>query len=203
MQLSENGAMALKAVAKAPKATIFQIRITLLGTKPEVWRRIEVNGKTTLVKLHHIIQRAMGWDDYHLHEFRIRGQRYGAPERKALGLPESPLHDESGLRLEELGGDAVRFSYIYDFGDTWEHEVQIEGVVPPEPGVRYPRCRAGERACPPEDCGGIWGYAELLAALRDPKHPRHKGYREWVGKEFEAERFDLEAVNHSLLRLRG
>jgi hypothetical protein len=89
-------------------------------------------------------------------------------------------------------------SYTYDFGDNWEHTIQIEKVVDAEPGIRYPRCIDGKRACPPEDCGGAWGYGDFLKAIQDPKHSEHEEMTEWIGGEFDPEEFDLAAVNNGL-----
>lgn len=100
----------------------------------------------------------------------------------------------------------VRFLYEYDFGDSWEHTLRVEKILPPEPGVHYPQCLAGKRACPPEDVGGVWGYQEFLAALADPDDPQHDEYLEWIGGEFDAETFDPGEVNarlHHAKRGRG
>src|SRR5262249_4936275 len=94
-----------------------------------------------------------------------------------------------------------KFRYTYDFGDNWRHTIQVEKVLAPAAGERYPKCVKGKRACPPEDCGGVWGYAELLEALADPKHKRHEELKEWVGGEFDPEAFDIEAVNDELQAL--
>jgi hypothetical protein len=95
-----------------------------------------------------------------------------------------------------------RFLYEYDFGDEWMHQVIVEERFPPEEGVRYPRCVGGERACPPEDCGGPWGYADFAEAARNPDHERHADILEWVGDEFDPEAFDIEAVNRQLAKVR-
>lgn len=181
-------------------ADIFQLKITLRAIAPPIWRRVQVPADIALPRLHRVFQVVMGWTDSHLHEFTIAGRRYGQPD------PEFEDHDvlpERNVRL----GDVVlrpntRFSYLYDFGDSWEHEVRVEKILPPESGVHYPRCVDGARACPPEDCGGFPGYEEFLAAIRDPKHPEHAEMLEWAGGRFDPEALDLDTVNRRLRRFR-
>ncbi len=149
--------------------------------------------------LHVAIQDAMGWLDYHLHMFRLRGTGLG--ERAEIGIPDPDGDDlmpclagwevPLAAYLEQVGDRAV---YEYDFGDGWEHEVTLEEIGERAAGTRYPICLAGRRACPPEDCGGIPGYEELLAALGDPAHPEHAEFLEWVGGEFDPEAFDPTEV---------
>jgi hypothetical protein len=173
---------------------VYQLKITLRDIKPPVWRRVQVKD-CTLPKLHDIIQTCMGWDGYHLHAFDIGGVQYSEPDPDGMMDAE----DERKFKL----GQFVRlgykkFSYTYDFGDNWDHTIQVEKVLDAEPGVRYPRCIAGKRACPPEDCGGPWGYANFLEAIQNPKHPEHEEMLEWAGGEFDPEAFDIEAVNEEL-----
>lgn len=176
---------------------IYQIKVTLNGSKPPIWRRIQVRGDITLAKLHGILQVVMGWEDYHLHAFRVEGIEYGRPD------PDFPVQSDKRVKLEQLiPGEKTKFRYEYDFGDAWEHVLEVEKILPPEPDAHYPRCLAGKRACPPEDVGGIWGYADFLAAVRDPKHPEHEELLEWAGGEFDPEAFDLDAVNRTLARIR-
>src|SRR3954451_3319534 len=104
--------------------------------------------------------------------------------------------DERTVRLSQVVGGGIKtFTYTYDFGDNWEHTIQVEKTPAAEPGVRYPRCLAGKRACPPEDCGGPWGYGDFLEAVRNPEHEQPEDMKEWVGGEFDPEAFDIEAVN--------
>jgi Plasmid pRiA4b ORF-3-like protein len=156
-----------------------------------------VPGAYTLDRLHRTIQHAMGWQDYHLHSFDIDGVPYGEPDPE----DELELRDELDARLDAVAGRDARFSYTYDFGDWWEHEITVEDVFPADPLERYPRCVAGERACPPEDVGGPYGYAELLAAFADPDHPEHARLREWLGRKFDPEAFDAAATTTLLRRL--
>lgn len=180
-------------------ATIYQLKITLRGTKPPIWRRVQVPSDITLAKLHNIIQAAMGWYGGHLHEFEIHGQAYGQP------FPEMDFADiksDLTLRLNQfVAGEKFKFPYLYDMGDAWDHQILVEKVLPPDPAVQYPICIKGKRACPPEDCGGVWGYAEFLEAIQNPQHPEHDEMLEWIGGDFDAEAFDLEATNYRLQQI--
>jgi hypothetical protein len=172
----------------------WQIRVDLTETQPLVWRRILVPDRVHLLALHELIQAAFGWQDYHLHEFEIHGERYGDPETDEFG--EFDLIDERETELRELGlTEGDRFAYEYDFGDSWRHTLLLEKILPVEIRARLPRCLGGQCACPPEDVGGTSGYAEFLEALADPGHPKHRRYLEWVGGVFDPETFDLKAAN--------
>jgi len=180
---------------------VYRIRITLSEVVPPVWRVFAVKGSTTLDELHGVIQAVIGWSDCHLHEFIIDGNHYTACSgQDDLDLGDVVAEDEKGVRLDRLiRRRGASFEYMYDYGDGWFHVLVVEEIGSPEPGVVYPVCLGGERACPPEDCGGPWGYAELLEILGDPDHGEHVGMREWIGGEFDPERFDLDEVN-GLLR---
>lgn len=175
---------------------IYQIKVTLKYSHPHIWRRIQVRGDTKLGKLHDILQIGMGWSDSHLHAFRVGQISYGVPD------PYSPdnTKNERNVRLDKIVTIGSTLIYEYDFGDGWEHQLNIEKIVPPEPGAHYPRCLAGKRACPPEDCGGIPGYERMLEILSDPQHEEHEEVCEWLGKQFDPEGFDVEEINE---RLRG
>jgi hypothetical protein len=183
--------------AESAATQIYQIKVTLRGVRPPIWRRIQVPDNFTLAKLHRIIQVVVGWDNYHLHVFSCEGLEYGDPDRD-LGIRSDARVRLSQLHLEQKS----KIRYEYDFGDSWEHDLLVEKILPPEAGVTYPRCLTGRRACPPEDVGGIWGYANFLEAMREPAHPAHEEYLEWIGGEFDPEAFDLEAVNLALSVLR-
>ena len=178
---------------------IYQLKVTLSGVKPPIWRRVLVPCDLTLAQLHTVLQTAMGWENYHLHEFRIGGLTIGAPD------PDAPrtLLNEKKVRLrnvlDKVGAKGV---YTYDFGDGWEHNIVVEKVLTPEPGVEYPVCTAGKRRGPPEDSGGPFGYENLLEALGNPKHEEHKAMREWIGEGFEPEVFSVDDVNRRLALLR-
>jgi len=182
--------------ANANERRVLQVKVTLAGvSKPPVWRRLLVPADVRLDRLHGVIQAAMGWEDYHMHVFSTASGEYGLPD------PELGFRDERKVtlaRLLEAPGDRVR--YTYDFGDGWEHEIVLEKVLARDPAQRYPACVAGRSACPPEDCGGPWGYENLREALADPAHPEHPDMVEWLeaGSEFDPAAFDVEAVNESL-----
>ena len=182
--------------------SIYRLKATIRDIKPPVWRRLEVGGEITLAALHDVLQTAFGWTDSHLHQFSVGEAIFGVPDPDDLGWGRS-VADERRVRLQDAVGRRVkRFLYEYDFGDGWEHEIAVERIVLAEPGASYPRCLAGRRACPPEDCGGPWGYAQLLTAVADPAHPEHEEMSEWLGGEFDPDEFELDAVNTSLAPLR-
>lgn len=176
---------------------IYQIKVTLKHSRPPIWRRIQVPSTINLAKLHDILQIVMGWEDYHLHMFTIDGADYGHPAQDPYG--ELGTVNETKFKLNQLiDQEGQRFIYEYDFGDSWEHVLLVEKILPPQKGVRYPLCVKGKRACPPEDVGGVWGYVNMLEAIRDPDHEMHEELLEWVGGGFDTEAFDLEAINSRL-----
>ena len=178
---------------------IYQIKVTLMGSRPPVWRRIQVPGDATLAQLHDVLQMVMGWQDYHLHLFSVGRTLYGLTDPE-LGIPEE--RDERWVTLRQVApGQGSTFTYEYDFGDGWRHDVRVEKILSPEAGVRYPRCTQGRRACPPEDVGALPGYYDFLEAIEDPEHPEHEGMLEWIGGAFDPDAFDVEAVNAELLVL--
>lgn len=178
---------------------IYRIKASLRYIEPPIWRRIEVPSDITLAKLHAVLQAAMGWRNVHLHAFRIGREIYGKPDRS---MPDYAMNDERKTCLDAIAGQGDTIIYEYDFGDGWEHTLKIEKVFPPEPKVRYPRCTAGRRACPPEDCGGPPGYAHLLDVLRDPRHEEHEELRDWLPSGFDPEAFDADAINKRLGRMK-
>jgi Plasmid pRiA4b ORF-3-like protein len=176
-------------------ATVHQLKVTLKHVKPPVWRRLEVPSDIKMDKLHLALQRAFGWTNSHLHQFVVGGACYGLRDPDG---DNADMLDERRYRLAQLADNGARFTYEYDFGDDWGHEVRVEKLLPADAGVRYPRCTAGARACPPEDCGGPGGYADLLAALADPAHARHQELLEWSGGPIDAEHFDLADADRSV-----
>ncbi len=189
--------MAKKAKKKEldPTLPIYQVKITLNNIKPLIWRRVQMDD-CSLDELHDIIQVSMDWDDEHMYAFVVDGEEYGDLERGG------EFDDASSIRLGNLvKRGCLRFRYDYDFGDDWEHSIDIEKTLPVEEGVRYPCCVKGERACPPEDCGGPYGYPYFLDKLQDPHHEEHEETLEWAG-EFDPEAFDLEEINADLRYLR-
>jgi hypothetical protein len=190
--------------AKAKKAslsdTVYQFKITLLGAKPPIWRRIQVQD-CTLDELHEYIQTAMGWSNSHLHQFRIGKQRYGDPMLMEEDFEEFGYQDSITTAISEIlpqSGRRFRFRYEYDFGDSWEHEILFEGVVKAESKVKYPLCLEGARACPPEDCGGIWGYPDFVETIQNPDNERHEELLDWVGGRFDPEEFDPTVATKSM-----
>jgi hypothetical protein len=174
---------------------IYQLKATIVGTKPPVWRRLLVPKAITLFELHEVLQAAFGWWDCHLHEFEIDGARYGTDDGEGWGpSPKS----ERRARLGRVAKEGTAFRYVYDFGDNWEHKLVVEKVIAAVPGATYPACTAGRRACPPEDCGGVWGYADFLAVIDDPSHPEHDSMLEWVGGAFDPNPFDAGDFAHRL-----
>ncbi|MCO1660994.1 plasmid pRiA4b ORF-3 family protein [Pseudonocardia humida] len=181
---------------------IMRIEIVLVESEPVVRRMVEVPDGASLAVLHEVMQEAMGWDHAHLHEFQIAGTPYGVPDPDFDPEFDTRTVDESTTRLSELlsAGDVVE--YLYDFGDSWRHRLTVEAVTTPEPGVRYPRCVAGQGACPPEDVGGVWGYQRFLEVLADPADPEHSEHVEWWGSDrFDPTLFDLDETNDALKRL--
>lgn len=173
---------------------VMRFRIELLGISPPIWRRIDVPGECSFWDLHVAVQDAMGWTDSHLHIFYVlnRDVSIGFPDDE---FPETVAGWETPVR-EFLSEGLPLAVYEYDFGDSWIHEVRFEGDLQTEPGMRYPRCVAGARKCPPEDCGGVHGYAEFVEAVRKRSHPEHRAMLEWVGGEFDPDAFPSEVRFH-------
>lgn len=191
-----------KVECKASEGFVYTFKIALLDWKPLIWRRIVVP-EGTLVDLHEHIQTAMGWTNSHLHQFEIRGRRYGvAAHLNADWLDEEErVIDSAKIKLCDLLGSAHplrKFRYDYDFGDNWQHGVAFEKRQPPEPGVKYPCCIEGAGACPPEDVGGVWGYADMLEALEDPEHPEHENYMDWIGDDYDPDEFEAAAATKAM-----
>jgi Plasmid pRiA4b ORF-3-like protein len=178
----------------------YQLKITLRGVaKPPIWRRIAVPSTLPLDLLHEVIQQAMGWEDGHLHVFSTPHRDYGIPD------PDLGYADERKVILAKvLARPGTTMRYTYDFGDDWEHDVVLEKVLPPDPGVGL-SCLAGKGACPPEDCGGVWGYASLKEVLADPTHKEHEDLLDWLGldsaADFDPAQFSLDEVNARLRQL--
>src|SRR3990172_6343959 len=173
-----------------PAARIFRIKITLGDVSPSVWRRVEIED-CSLETLHGVLQDAMGWANYHLYEFRIDGLAYTHP--KAV---DEDNRNAADMTLGQLvDGKHTTLDYVYDLGDEWKHQIEVESVAAREADVHYPRCIEGEQACPPEDCGGPTGYATMLKVLKDPNHEDFDDVFERAGEKFNAEAFDPGRVN--------
>lgn len=182
-----------------PGLPVYQIKVTLAGSEPAIWRRFQVPESYTLHKLHKVLQIVMGWEECHLYEFMANKTSYGEPQ------PDygDRMKSAKNVKISQIAErEKTKLKYIYDFGDGWQHELFVEKILPMDPGIRYPVCLAGQQACPPEDCGGIGGYGYFLDAINDPKHEEHKDLLEWIGGEFDPAAFDLERVNAELKRIR-
>ena len=183
---------------------IVQIRIALQDIEPPIWRRVQVPTDFPLRRLHDVIQAVIGWLDSHLHQFEIGDKLYGQPEIAGDDHFGPPLYSDRNTRLAQLLERGIdRFTYTYDFGDDWRHEIEIEGTLQAQPGVEYPILVAGERRGPPEDCGGPFGFVAFLDAMSDPGHPDHEDVMDWYGEPFEAEDMELDKVEAMLSRIRG
>jgi len=184
-------------VKKVLDGRVYQLNITLKGIRPPIWRRVQVPGAIRLAALHEVIQTVFGWTDSHLHQFVVAGRTYGQPDDF-----DEAVEDESGATLAQaVGTRNKRFSYVYDFGDNWEHDIVVENIVAGNSGSEGPLCLGGKRHRPPEDCGGPPGYQNFLEAIRDPGHEEHAAMLDWVGGSFDAEAFDLAMVNRALIAL--
>lgn len=193
--------------ASAPTAApsrVFQLKVTLKGTKPPIWRRVLIESSATLDQLHEVIQAAFGWWNHHLYEFEFGRTRYGIPDPDGFDFGP-PTRDARKARLDQVASAASTFTYTYDFGDNWEHKVIVEQLLDASPVASLPACIDGRRAGPPEDCGGVWGYAELLAILGDTSHPEHAERAEWAsawgGVALDPDAFDLNEFSDNLRSL--
>jgi len=188
-----------------PGTPIYHLHIALEDHEPCIWRRLQVPGNANLGWLHAVFQVAMGWTNSHLHLFQLGNQTYSDP---AFELDEDaecpPVHDEHVALLMILATHKGHtLPYKYDFGDSWKHRVTVVDILPPDTAsAKSARCLDGAGACPPEDCGGVSGYAELLKILKNPKNRQHKAMKAWLGRPFDPAGFDLEKVNACLGRLR-
>ena len=185
------------------QTSIYQLRIALLDIKPAIYRIFQIKGNASLGKLHDYIQGVMGWDDCHMHEFRVMGKRYVSNEQMGDEIKYNPdMFDEKMFFLNDLVKQGDKFDYIYDFGDYWQHEITVEKLSTPEDGVYYPVCIAGEMACPPEDCGGPMGYENLLGVLSNPEDEEYEDYSEWIG-DYDPKEFNINEVNNILNNIKS
>jgi hypothetical protein len=177
---------------------VYQIKITIENVQPSIWRRVQVLSDCTLAQLHRVIRAVMAWEDYHLHQFTIKRRVYSVPGPEDADY-ERKVIDERRVRLSKVVSQVgTRFDYHYDFGDNWHHDLLLEAILMPDPSIQYPVCVAGARNSPPEDCGGPFGYAKFLEAIRDPRHKEHELLLEWIGGHFDSELFDLNRANEAL-----
>lgn len=183
-------------------APMYQLKISLAFSDPLVWRRIRVPGDITLLRFHGILQLCMGWSDFHTHRFLI-GKVFYAPMENEGIWADTGERSESEYRLVDLENDMKWcFTYVYDFGDGWEHEIELEECIPAGQVERHPVLLDGERACPPENVGGIPGYEEFLNIINDPRHKHHWKIAKWFGADrFDPEHFDMAGINMGLKRI--
>ncbi len=180
------------------KSKIYQIKATIIESDPPIWRRILVKPNISLYEFHVTLQAVFGWQFGHLHEFIVGDKSFGVPD-PVFHDPSHPGRDEKIVKLGSVvKKEKSAFLYVYDLGDCWEHEILLEKKLPEETGAHYPVCIGGERNCPPEDCGGIWGYSDFLETIKDRDHPEHESMLEWIGGRFDPEEFHLKAANESL-----
>ena len=180
------------------RASVLRWQIWLADSDPPIWRRFQVSDQATLHHLHQVLQRVMGWQDKHLHAFEIRGDRYAPP----FDPPLEDTQDSTTVTLADFKFEPnSRFTYRYDFGDGWLHLLTLEGTLTADESLPVPHCLEGERACPPEDCGGVWGYEELLEQLSNPDDPDYEALLDRVDADFDPEFFPIEAVNQQLQNL--
>jgi len=203
---------------------IYELKITLRNSNPPIWRRIAVAADICLSDLHRVIQVVMGWDDYHLHQFLVSNTRLKLTREELASLdwqaryerltlcrnrcwsdPQMGIEgaeDEYKMRLCDLvPAVKSKFIYEYDFGDSWNHQIEVVKIGPAAEDVKYPICLGGKLACPPEDCGGFWGYYEMLEVSKNPKHERYEELSYWLGENFDPDRFDLDKINKMLAKL--
>lgn len=180
---------------------IYQVQIELADSKPKIWRQLLIPSDMLLTNFHKVIQTSMGWTNSHLHQF-IKDKKFYSVE-----LEDDDFWDDSTsidykkkkIRVSDLlPKEKKTMIYEYDFGDGWEHLITLEKILPVEEGQKYPICVAGEMACPPEDCGGVWGYAEMLKTIQQPEHEDYNDTIEWLGEDFEPEYFNIDEINEFL-----
>lgn len=173
---------------------ILQFKVTLRGSKPPIWRRFLISDDYTLSQLHEVLQIVMGWYNIHLHLFEIHGGQYSANKNFEDVLPADMALGAFFLREKE------KFEYVYDMGDSWEHILLVEKILPPDPATQHPVCLTGKLNCPLEDVGSIYGYYNVLEIIQNPTHPEYKHWKSWVPKNFDPEYFDLNSINLRLTK---
>ena len=185
----------MQKIVKIRSNILYQLKITLEYVAPSIWRRFTVNSDIKLPDLHKVLQTIMGWSNTHLHQFRFNNLNYGYDEEEV-----DDIIDYRNIKLSKLiNHEKENIFYDYDFGDGWEHSIILEKIIDNKLNKPVsPTCIAGERSCPPEDCGGPYGYQNLLLALNDPKHENHEEMLDWIGEEFDSEEFDINHVNTML-----
>jgi Plasmid pRiA4b ORF-3-like protein len=181
---------------------VLRLKVVLADTEPPIWRRIEVPADLTLKELHAVIQAAMGWENAHLYQFQVGRETIAGPGMGGGGFLGPRPASAGQVRLDDLAAHGVkRFTYLYDMGDSWEHQIKIEKMLPSDLLAAYPRLIDGALRCPPEDCGGIPGFYAFLDAINDPKHPDHADRIDWYGGRFDPGNLDIEPIQKHLARI--
>jgi hypothetical protein len=184
---------------------IYHLKITLDAVEPPIWRRLQAPGDATLGWLHAVIQVAMGWTNSHLHQFAVGETTFSDPSCAHDDYEDSPkVLDENQATLQQVAPKLkCVLGYEYDFGDSWQHLIAVEKILPPDPAAaRIAHCLDGARACPPDDCGGAGGYSDLLKILGDHGHEEHESMKDWLGGKFDPDTFDQERINRHLRKLK-
>ncbi len=177
----------------------YQVKITLQDSRPPIWRKLLVHSNISLSGFHAVIQSSMGWQNSHLHQFEKDKAFYGIPDDEFTGGTGIAIKDESAYKLSNLlKKEKDWLDYEYDFGDGWRHKVILEKILPYDLSVKIAKCVTGKMTCPPEDCGGIWRYQDLLEIIKDPSHPEYNETFDWLGEDFDPDYFNLEKVNEML-----
>ncbi len=190
---------------KTKKQLVFQLKITLSGSYPPIYRKFLVNSKVSLSQLHQIIQILMGWYDCHLHQFLQKNIIYCEPSEDLdeAFTPRYEMKNELDYCLDQvLTKPKDKMVYEYDFGDSWKHDLKLEKILEDDQNLNYPICLKGQLACPPEDCGGIWGYSNTLRIIQHPEDPEYEDTIKWLGGEFNPFKFDLDTINKKLLEIK-
>lgn len=179
---------------------ILEIKVTLMGSKPPIWRRIQIEEDTSLLELNDIIQIVMGWNGSHLWHFSANGKEYTDPiyfDEEYMSLHEQIDAGDVDV-ADVIKSPKSKMRYVYDYGDDWEHEIVLEKILDRDESITYPRCVKGKLASPPDDCGGLYGYYHMLEVLEDPTHEEYEDISEWLGEDWDAEMFDVEVANADL-----
>jgi hypothetical protein len=191
--------------------SVYYLRVTLEDSKPAIWRDILVPNDLTLEGLHYVIQAVMGWGNCHRHQFIAENviytndllhnedDEYGLLDGEDLEKQDRSEKKYTVAHLLSKEDDTI--IYEYDLGDSWTHQVKLKKILPVDANAHQPRCIKGEKACPPEDCGGIWGYTDMLDTLRNTEHSENTQILAWFGEDFNPDHFDIEAVNRTLRHL--
>ena len=195
----------IEPTATTARASLYHLKVVLNETEPIIWRRLQVPGNATLGWLHAVLQVAIGWTNSHLHQFHAGELLYSHRRQNPPELEGDPqaLDENKATLRQVVPRQKDVLAYEYDFGDSWFHQITVEKILGPDPGAHsLAVCLDGARACPPEDCGGPWGYDNLLKILRNPKHEEHQSMKEWLGRPFDPKAFDVDSINTFLKKLK-